>query len=302
MQFLMNHYNALRRKVKFLPYFLIMLFLLPVTSCEDDNAGDFVKYAEVAARYMQGEDFLADLFVLVHRAIHDTALINNGIATIDSALVSYTENVANSSATFTFDYGTTGQSAPGGEIRKGQIEAVMNLPFDTSGAVFNATSQNFTIRDLTMDGTFLYINTGETIEGKLKYEIEFTSSFTKNEMSYLDFTTERLIFWESGYDKPEKTINHVFTIPENSQVAGNFYNVTGFPASEFEYSTTITSEFIIRFKCVNPVSEGYFEINLQSESTQPTLLFGEFVDTDMDGCIEKVIIKNSDNYGYPYYL
>lgn len=302
MQFLIGQKNVKSSFKKLLKFFLIVLLLLPATSCEDDDAGDFVKYAEVSVRYMQGEDFLADLFALVHRSIHDTALINNGIAIIDSASVIYTENVANSTATFTFDYGNTGQIAPGGEIRKGQIEAVMDLPFDNAGAVFTATSQNFTIRDLVMNGTFLYRSTGEIIEGKLKYEIEFTSSFTKNEASYLDFSTERLIFWESGYDKPEKTINHVFSIPEGSLVAGKFFDVSGFPVNQFQYSTTITSTFIIRFKCENPISEGLFEIILSSEGIQPVLLFGEFVDTDQDGCIEKVIIKNSDNFGYPYYL
>lgn len=302
MQFLIGQKYVKSSFKKFLKFFLVCLMLLPATSCQDDDAGDFVKYAEVAARYMQGEDFLSDLFALVHRAIHDTALVNQGTATIDSAQVMYSENVANSKATFTFDYGNTGQIAPGGEIRKGHIEAVMDLPFDSVGAVFTASSQNFAIRDLVMNGTFLYRSTGEIVEGKLKYEIEFTSSFTKNETSYLDFSTERLIFWASGYDKPEKTINHVFSIPENSNVTGKFYNVTGFPANEFTYSTTIIREFIIRLKCENPISEGLFEISLSSEGIQPVLLFGEFVDTDLDGCIEKVIIKNGDNFGYPYYL
>jgi len=280
---------------------LLTLFLLPNTSCEDDDTGDFVKYAEVAGRYMQGEDFLVDLFALVHRAIHDTALVNNGTAIIDSAVVTYTENGEATQAIFIFDYGN-GQAAPGGETRIGQIAAVIDLPFEEAGASFIATSQNFTIRDLTMDGTFSYLNTGETVEGKLKYEIEFTSLFTKDGEPFLDFTTDRLIFWESGYDKPEKTINHVFSFPENSQTSGNFFAVTGFPANEFGYSTAITSKFMIRFKCENPISEGLFDITLSSQSTQPMLLFGEFIDTDLDGCVEKVIIKNSDNYGYPYYL
>lgn len=278
------------------------LFLITLNACKDDDPGDFVNYAETAVRYVQYEDMMADMFVLFHRAVSDTALVNNGTAIIDSAWVIFSLNLADSSAMLSFDYGTEGKTMPDGSMRKGEIFASWEKPFHHSEVSLLASTQNFMVDDISVNGTYLYHNTGETTSGKIKFEISPNLSFHRNDVKICDLNSERTYFWETGFNEPYKTINHIFSVPVQTITEGNFYEVTGLPVPEISFSTSFAETFFIHFKCDNPIREGNFEIIMSDEDISPVNLSGEFIDTDLDGCAEKVIIKNDENFGYPFYL
>lgn len=289
--------------LKIIPgYFLSILLLSTAVSCENNDAGDFVKYAETTTRYVRSENIAVGLFVLFHQTINDTNLINNGTAVIDSALVVFSLNLADSSAVLSFDYGNDGKISPDGKLRKGQIFASWERPYDHSEVALLASTQNYSVDDWTTEGTFFYHNTGETVSGKIVFEINLNLLFYQNGLKISDLHSSRTMFWESGFDEPEKTINHVFSFPVSMVTEGTFFQLSGFPVTEMAFTTTFTSDFFIRFSCKNPINKGDFSITLFQDGITPLHLSGEVIDADLDGCADKVFIVNEDNFGYPIYF
>lgn len=281
---------------------LLLILLVPFSffSCEKEDTSDFVEQAEIAAEYARAEDSMADLFVLFHKALHDTTLVNTGESTIDSAHVEYVQNSGPAYAEFIFDFGPDGKNCPDGKFRQGQITAVLSNSFDLPDAVFTANFENYMADSLLLKGQFTYKNTGEIVVGQLKYEISLEVSFYLNNNKTISLSAQRDLFWKSGYDKPYNTINHVFVMPGGASALYYGFEGSATPVSVLE--VTITDDWTIQFSCLNPIKNGYFEINLD-DSLEIVMLNGEFVDVDDDGCADKIIITNTDNsYGYPYYF
>jgi len=279
---------------------LIFLVAFSIISCEKEDTSDFVEQAKIAAEYARAEDNMADLFVLFHKALHDTTLVNTGISTIDSAHVEYVQNSGPAYAEFIFDFGPDGKNCPDGKFRQGQISAVLSNSFDLPDAVFTANFENYIADSLLLKGQFSYKNTGEIVVGQLKYEIALEVSFYLNNNKTFTLSVQRDLFWKSGYDKPYNTINHVFVMPGGASAL--YYGFEGSVTPVSVLDVTIIEDWTIQFSCLNPIKKGYFEINLD-DSTVVFFLNGDFVDVDEDGCADKIIITNTDNsYGYPYYF
>ncbi len=283
-----------------LPVLLLFILVFGLSSCKKEDTKDFVKQAKIATEYIKAEDNMADMFVLCHKALHDTTLVNTGEATIDSAMVLYTQDVVSAGSQFTFDFGNTGISCPDGKLRKGQITAVLNHPFDQPDALFTATFTNYMADSLLMQGQFSYLNTGETVAGQLKYEIGFEVSFLMEQNKTLTITAQRDIFWKSGYDKPYKPVNHVFVMP--GAASAQYFGFDGSDTPLTTLTTTITTDWVIQVSCFNPIKQGAFEISL-NDNLITEILTGEFIDVDENGCADKIIFKNTDNtFGFPYYF
>jgi hypothetical protein len=249
-------------------------------------------------KFMQS--ILADLFVLFHKALHDTTLVNTGEATIDSAHVAYVQNSGPAFAEFIFDFGPDGKNCPDGKFRQGQISAVLSNSFDQPDAIFTANFENYRADSLLLKGYFSYKNTGEIVVGQLKYNIALQVSFYLSNNKTLTLAASRDLFWKSGYDKPFNTINHVFVMPGTASAL--YFGLDGSETIVTILEVTIVDDWIIQFSCLNPIKKGYFEINLD-DAGEVVILNGEFVDVDDDGCADKIIITNIDNsFGYPYYF
>jgi len=281
---------------------LLLIFLLPfsIVSCEKEDTSDFVEQAKIAAGYANAEDNMADLFVLFHKALHDTTLVNTGEAIIDSAHVEFIQNSGPAYAELIFDFGPDGKNCPDGKFRQGQISAVLSNSFDQPDAVFTANFENYKADSLLLKGQFSYKNTGEIIVGQLKYEIALEVSLYLSNSKILTLSVQRDLFWKSGFDKPYNTINHVFVMPGGASAL--YYGSEGSVTPVSVLEVTIIEDWTIQFSCLNPIKKGYFEINLDDAGVV-VMLNGEFVDVDDDGCADKIIITNIDNsFGYPYYF
>ncbi len=279
---------------------LLTLIIVSIFSCKKDDTTDFVKQAEIAAEYAKAEDNMADIFVLFHKALHDSALINNGVAKIDSALVNYSQNGGSTVAQFSFDFGNDGIACPDGKYRKGQISAVLTQSFDQPDAVFTANFANIMVDSTLMQGQFFYKNTGDTVAGQLKFEIAMEVSFYSKHNKYLTLASQRDIFWKTGFDKPYNTVNHVFRIPGSA--SANYFGYDGAANPLVNIEATFTEEWIIQLSCLHHVSKGSFEISLD-DGQKTEILTGEFIDVDEDNCADKIFIKNTGNsFGYPLYL
>jgi len=270
------------------------------SSCKKENTTDFVEQAKIVAGYVKSEDIMADLFVLFHKVLHDTILINKGEDKIDSALVTCTQNSGTVGAQFYFDYGPAGKICPDGKLRNGQINAVLNKSFDQADAVFTANFANYEVDGTILEGQYSYVNTGQSFAGKLKYKIIIEFSFFSNLNKTLSVSDQRDMFWKSGYDKPYNTINHVFEMPVGA--IAQYYGNEGIIMPLATLAVNSISDWIIQFSCPNPIKQGNFKVSVDY-SKGIIQLNGDFIDVDEDGCADKIIIKNSDNsFGYPYYL
>jgi hypothetical protein len=150
----------------------LFVVLFAVNSCEKEDTGSFVSQAEIVAEYVRAEDYSTNLFGLMHSSIHDTALINNGHAIIDSVYVSYQMDTITGIATFLYDFDAPDQPSSTRNIYSGQVTAKLSEPFGNTGAVMWATFNNYMVNNYLLQGVIYYENTGETIESKKKYLLQ----------------------------------------------------------------------------------------------------------------------------------
>jgi hypothetical protein len=293
--------NSCKMPVRyFVRVFATIGILLLAVSCKKEDTTDFVKQAEIAAHYAKAEDNMADFFVLFHKALHDTTLINSGAANIDSASVEYIVNSGPAYAAIVFNYGSDGKNCPDGKFRKGEITAVLSGSFDLPEAIFVADFQNFTIDSLEFTGQFSYKNTGLIEAGQYKFEIAFDVSIYSKLIKILSISAQRNVFWKSGFDKPHNTVNHVFRMPGGATAL--YYGYEGSTTPLVTIEAIFTEDWMIRFMCFHPISQGTFKVGLNDFKTE-IFLTGEFIDVYGDNCSGKIFFKNSDNtFGYPLYL
>lgn len=280
---------------------LAIALLLGINSCEKENTDEFVAQAEIVAEYVRAEDYMADLLCLMHSSIYDTALINNGQAFIDSTFVTYQMGAVSGSGTFLFDFDSPNQPASTAAIYSGQVTATLDQPFGNGMALMQATFDNYVINGYLLQGHLNYQNTGEFVDGKQKYLLQYDLNIFLNDQKLLSYSPARDLFWTEGFDTPEDYQDDEFSM--NQGAVATYYDPS---TTSTVLTITITSEFteewLIGISCFRYFRHGTFDAYLGDE-TSPNVLKGEFLDADYDNCADKLMIKNSDgSLGYPYYL
>ena len=71
--------------------------------------------------------------------------------------------------------------------------------------------------------------------------------------------------------------------------------------SQAEIAMEIVDVIDVSFDCHKIVKYGKVLINETIPGFNESLT-GDFIDSDVDGCSDKVMIKNEQNFGYPYYF
>ncbi len=119
--------------VNFILVFVLITTLVGLNSCEKENTGEFVGQAEIVADYVRAEDYMADLFGLMHSSIYDSTLINNGQAMIDSIFVTYEFDTLTGFWNFSYDFDSPNQPAITAQVYSGQVTATLFNPFANEG-------------------------------------------------------------------------------------------------------------------------------------------------------------------------
>lgn len=275
-----------------------ILLLMIHSSCEKEETSDFVKVAEVAAVHLEADLEATYLFSVLHKAIYDTAMLRTDTAMIDSAWVYRTAGSPSGQATYLFDYGDSTVS-PDFDIKSGQIEATLDRDFSEDSATFIATFDNFTINNLRLEGTATYANTGEISGGRIRLQLETEIDFYKNEQKLITYTGNKTIWWAGGFDEPEIFDSQKFAVSGFSN--GDYTDPSNTDIPEAVINLETENELEVRFSCHKLIRSGRVFIT-ESLPEYEEIITGDFIDSDIDGCSDKVMLKNPENFGYPYYF
>lgn len=276
--------------------FTALLFLL--FACEKEETTDFVNKAVITSDHITLDLETIRLTALFHKAIFDTALMNHDSALIDSALVTLTFDSLNNKKNFTFDFGN-GISGPDWKVRSGKIEANLSGDFTAESSNFLAHFVDYKYEQFGMEGELLFTNTGQVGSGNTFYTL--TANFESSDESGNSFvqTGTKYLIWTEGESNPQNWQEHEFTI---SGDASAYYTHEGPAAiSEARITTTIVNDWILRLSCGKAIHAGSLSSDFVIEQNSE-IITGEFIDSDIDGCSDKVILKNSQNFGYPFYI
>ena len=277
--------------------FSIMLAFF-FASCEKEETSDFVKVAEVASTHLGADLDATYLFSILHKAIYDTALIRTDTSMIDSAWVYRSTSTLSNGTSYLFDYGDSTVS-PDFNLKSGQIEAMLDSPFSGENATIEATFDNYTVNNFRLEGSVSYKNLGEMMGGGLLLMFESDIFFYKEDNLVLDYSGSKTILWKEGFDQTENVEIQVFEISGTSE--STYSNPENPDISQAEIAMEIVDVIDVSFDCHKIVKYGKVLINETIPGFNESLT-GDFIDSDVDGCSDKVMIKNEQNFGYPYYF
>lgn len=294
----MKIFHQLTKRILPLIIISVVSAIIFFSACESEETSDFVQVAEVASTQLGADLDATYLFSVFHRCIHDTALINNDTAVIDSAWVYRSFDQVSGGATYVIDYGVSTIS-PDFNLKTGQIQATLDKPFTEDSATFEATFTNFTIGNMRLAGSAKYINTGEVSGSRYKYILQSQINYYLNDQIILAYEGEKTIWWTEGYLKPEDFDSHKFAIEGTS--TGTYSDPENTMIPEAGLSLETDGELDVSLSCHKLIKYGRLLIN-ESLDNRDELITGDFVDSDIDGCSDKVMLKNNRNFGYPYYF
>lgn len=279
---------------------ILLTFWFGYSSCDKEDTSEFVSQAEIVAEYVRAEDYMADLFGLLHSSIYDTALINNGQAFIDSIFATYQLDTVSGIGVFFYDFDSPDQPENTRQVYSGLVTAKLYQPFQNDGALMHATLNNYTVNGYHLWGELIYQNTGEVVEGKLKCLLEYNLDIFWNEQKLLSFNPVRDLFWTDGFDTPEDVDDDEFSLPDGA--TAYYFSPGNTGPGIILIDATFTENWTIGISCFRYFRHGAMNVVLEIEDQQ-IILNGEFIDADLDNCADKMMIKNFDNsLGYPYYL
>jgi len=284
---------------RFAKVVVILTFVLSYSSCDKEDTSEFVSQAEIVAEYVRAEDYMADLFGLLHSSIYDTTLVNNGQGLIDSTYVSYQLDSVTGIGTFFYDFDSPNQPQGTANNYSGQVTAKLYQPFENEGALMQATFNNYVVNGFLLQGLLNYQNTGEFVADSKKYMLQYQLDVIWNEQKLLSFNPARNLYWSEGFDTPMDVQDDEFLLNEGADAM--YFNPSD-PQSVVPVNVVFTNDWAIGISCFRYFRNGNFEATVGDENPA-NILNGDFIDADYDNCADKVMIKNSDNsLGYPYYL
>ena len=290
--------KKLQVKITFVFLFSIIAGSVFLSSCEKDDTSNFVYQAEIASMSLDLDLETVRLSMLFHKAIYDTALMNHDTAFIDSAFVTLSTNSQTNEKTFTFDYGD-GQVSPDWKTRSGKIIANYIVNPSNGEFILNADFNAYKFESFVMEGGLSMTDSEESnLAG-----IQFTS--TSNFQSYdvtgirFEINGNKYFTWTKGFDEPYNWESHEFSV---SGSADALYQKNGEkPEADANLITTIIDVWVLRLSCGKVINTGNLEVQFENDISSE-LITGEFIDADLDGCSDKVILKNIANFGYPFYF
>jgi hypothetical protein len=219
-------------------------------------------------------------------------------ALIDSATVYRSYDSISGSISYLIDYGD-GITSPDFKNKSGQIHAILNYDWQLENATLQATFDNYTVNGVKLVGSSTYTNVADELATEFKYHFEANILFSQDNETSIDYTGSKEIIWTEGYLTPLEYQKQFFIIAGNSTGIYASNTNTAFPTAEI--TSEITTDWVLSFACNKLVRQGNINTNVSAQNIE-TPLTGDFIDSDEDGCSDKIMLKNQDNYGYPFYI
>lgn len=267
--------------------------MLGLASCEKEDTAGFVSVAEVASQHLSADLDANHFFSILHKAAYDTALINNDTTIIDSALVTRAFDSISGETIYNFNY-PDGTVSPDFKEKSGSFQATLDQDFSVTSATFEVTINNFRINQRILQGTVSYTNSGEN-----KYNLESTIEFSGENQPLINYTGNKEITWTEGMSTPFNFEDQRFTL--SGEANSSYLNMQNSDIPEAELTSVTDGALDISFSCHKLVKQGLVFID-ETISNNTESITGEFQDADIDGCGDKIMLKNQANFGYPFYF
>jgi hypothetical protein len=276
---------------------LVATFAFSVSSCEKDDTSEFVDIAKVTSLYASTDIYITYNFSVLYRVMNDTALMHTDTAIIDSALVTRFAD-SGGLVRYVVDYGEQ-TIAHDQRTKSGKIEVSSYPDSMPDGALAYASLNEYAIDGVAYYGTMKYIRTGEVVAGKPKfiYEISVACEYPEGKVG---MWSTKEIFLTAGAAEPLKFDLLKFDM---------MFESNGFFAAKSSLDDIITTQFstesenpwTLNFGCAKIFRPVEATIEVTSDDQTQTLI-ETLIDTDLDGCVDKVMLINDKNFGFPFYI
>jgi hypothetical protein len=270
-----------------------MMVIFAFNSCQKEDTSGFVQMATVASVHLSADLDINHFFSVLHKAVYDTALNNSNASIIDSAKVTRTFDTISGKTVYTFYY-ADGTTSPDFKEKSGTFQAFLKNGFDEPGATIEVMINNFIIDGRSLQGTLNY-----TYQGNNKYTLESTVVFSGEGGLQLTYTGNKEIVWTEGMANPLKPSEHKFTLSGNTRSNYVDENNKALPIAEIVSETD--GAWNISFSCNKLIKNGALSITFILPDGAKNIT-GQFQDADIDGCSDKVMLKNTDGFGFPCYI
>ncbi|MFO8129874.1 MAG: hypothetical protein R6T99_08260 [Bacteroidales bacterium] len=267
----------------------LLIFLpsaLMLTSCKKDNEEmDYNPNLITAKNQVRGQDVFTDVFLYLFRASQDTALINNGSAVIDEALVTY---IASPSEMIVVDYGDYFKLCSDGLVRKGSYTASLTRPLIDSASVATIRFYGFYVQDMSVSGKQVLANQGHITGGKLTFESVVDSGLiiVMDTISPGRFRwgCQQTLYLEEGQETPAEPGDDIFFVEGNSR---------GVAANGHAFSTSVIQPLVATYECL--LMQSGIQ-NIQTPSLEVTTGTLDYIEND--SCTLKVDFYYNGNRFY----
>ncbi|NCA84277.1 MAG: hypothetical protein EOM83_01740 [Clostridia bacterium] len=271
---------------------LIAILVFSASSCEKDDTSGFVDIAKVTAFYARADIYITYNFSVLHRMMNDTALLHNDTAIIDSALVT---RFADSTGLIRYEIDYGEQTVARDERTKSGKILVFSYPDSVpDGDWAYGILQDYTIDGLRYGGTMQYVRTGEVIGGQPQFTFDVSVECDNVDGKVLIASAKELL-QTAGAAEPLKFDLLRFDVMFTTR---GMYTA-GYSAKNFVTETQ--NSWPIDFGCAKIMRPAEATITVTSDGKTQTLI-ESIIDTDLDGCVDKVMLKNDKNFGFPFYI
>ncbi len=275
---------------------LVSIFAFSVSSCEKDDTSEFVDIAKVTSLYARSDINITYNFSVLHRVMNDTALLRKGTAIIDSALVTRFAD-SPGKIRYEIDYGEQ-TLARDERVKSGKIRVFSFSDSIPDGDWAYATLDNYFIDGVHYDGNMQYIRTGEVIGGQPQFTFVVSIGCEYAEGRVVVVSTKELL-QTAGAAEPLKFDLLRFDVMFTAR--GMFLGNAASGNSAANFVTETQNPWPIDFGCAKIFRPAEANIEVTSDGQTQTLI-ESLIDTDLDGCIDKVMLINNKNFGFPFYI
>lgn len=269
------------------------LLLLFFGSCQKEDTSDFVSTAEVASQHLKADLDINHFFSIIHTALYDTALNNSNTSAIDSAVVTRTFDTLAGKTVYTFDY-ADGTISPDFKEKSGTFQAFLDSDFNEVGTQMEVLIHDFKINARTLQGTIYF-----TLMDENHYKLSSTIVFSGENQPLITYHGDKEILWTEGMANPLKPSEQKFTLAGNAK--SNYVDAYNKALPIAEIISETDGVWNISFSCHKLVNNGALNITVIIPEGNNKIT-GQFQDADIDGCSDKVMLKNNEGFGYPYYI
>ena len=277
---------------------LIAIFALSFSSCEKDDTSEFVGIAKTTSLYALADIHGIYNFSVMHRVLNDTALLHNDTAIIDSALVTRIAEPGGL-VSYVVDYGQQ-TLARDGRIKSGKILVSSYPDSIPDGALAIASFSDYTIDDIPCEGSFKYIRTGEVVGGQPEFYFKASIGCSYYALGQAIALSEKYFYQTAGMAEPLKF--DLLRFDMKFATYGWFIDYASNDYTGVKFNTEMKNPWQIDFGCAKILRPAEATITVKTSDGKIQRLIESLIDTDLDGCVDKVMLKDDKNFGFPFYI